>query len=201
MKLYAFHLSGNSRKALMALEETGLDYELVSVDLMSRAQKQPEYLALNPNGVVPTLVDGEVVLWESSAIALYVAGKAPEKNLIPGDAFDRARMYQWLVWQPGTFNPPFTRLNMQLRNPDETARDQAVIEEATRAIAANVEILSNALGERDYLVGNFSLADVVMTPHLNALAGMAWELPENLATYTARLVARPSWQAVLSRAG
>lgn len=201
MKLYTFHLSGNSRKVMMTLEELGLDHEKVVVDLMSRAQRSPDYLALNPNGRVPTLVDGDLVLWESSAIMLYLAEKRPQAGLIPANPAARATMYQWLVWQPGTFNPPMQELNQQLRIADESARDAALIARCRTAIAGNLAILSAGLGKKDYLAGEFSLADIVMTPHLNALVGMGFALPDNLEAYLGRLRQRPSWQTVLAYKG
>ena len=199
MQLYGFPLSGNSRKALMTLEETGLVYEFVNVDLMSGAQREPAYLALNPNGRVPALVDGDLTLWESSAIMLYVAEKASQAELIPADAPATARMHQWLIWQPVTFNPPLQTLNAQLRGPRES-RDETVVAAAHQTIAANLDILSGGLGEKAWLAGTFSLADIVMTPHLHALVGLEFALPANLEAYLARLRDRPSWQKTLARA-
>lgn len=199
MQLYGFPLSGNSRKALMTLEETGLTYEFINVDLMSGAQREPAYLALNPNGRVPALVDGDLVLWESSAIMLYVAEKAPQAGLIPSGTAHRARMYQWLVWQPGTFNPPLQTLNAQLRGPDGQ-RDAGVVAAARQAIIANLDVLSIGLGEREWLAGDYSLADIVMVPHLNALVGLDFTLPANVEGYLGKLRNRPGWQAALARA-
>ena len=77
MKLYTFYLSGNGRKVHMALEEAGTQYDIVPINLMKGEQKNPEYLKLNPNGKVPTVVDDGLVMWESIAILLYLAEKFP----------------------------------------------------------------------------------------------------------------------------
>lgn len=199
MQLYGFPLSGNSRKVLMTVEETGLDYEFVTVDLMSGAQREADYLSLNPNGRVPTLVDGDLVLWESSAIMLYLAEQAPRAKLIPAGAPQRARMHQWLIWQPTTFNPPLQTLNAQLRGP-EGQRDEAALTSARHAIMTNLDILSKGLGKQTWLADTFSLADIVMTPHLHALVGLEFAIPANLEVYLSRLRDRPSWRETLARA-
>ena len=72
MQLYGYFRSGNTRKVRLCLAELSVQHELVAVDLAAGEQRSPDYLRINPNGVVPTLVDGELVLWESSAILLYL---------------------------------------------------------------------------------------------------------------------------------
>lgn len=200
MQLYTYFRSGNGRKVHFALEELGLAYTLVPVDLAAGANRHPDYLRMNPNGKVPTLHDGPTRLWESSAILLYLNHTHGAGRLLPGDPAERARAYQWLVWQPTTFNPPLQRLVGELRKP-EGERSAAVEAEARAAITANLAVLSDALGEREYLAGAFGLADIVMLAHLVALGTLDTTLPANLDAYRARLAARPAWQVVLAYTG
>lgn len=200
MQFYGYFRSGNTRKVRLCLAELGVDCEFVVVDLAAGAQRSPEYLRLNPNGVVPTLVDGELVLWESSAILLYLAEKYPHGGLLPQTFTGRARVYKWLVWQPATFNPPRQRLVAEMAKP-EAARDVQAIAVLRATIAHNLEILAEALGGNDYLIDRHTLADLVMLPHLAALHDSGFALPGTVHRYLDRLAARPAWQATLAWQG
>lgn len=201
IKLYTFHLSTNGRKVHMALEEAQAPYEIVAVDLMKGEQKSPDYLKLNPNGKVPTLVDDGLVMWESVAILLYLAEKFPAANLLPSTAADRARAFQWLVWQPTTFGAPASTLFRQMRFTPEDKRDQNTIERARADIAANNDILAGGLQGRDYLAGTFSIADIALMPYLFVMAELGVAFPPAVDAYYKRLAARPSWQKVLAYKG
>jgi glutathione S-transferase len=194
MQLYGYFRSGNTRKVRLCLAELGVHCELVTVDLAAGEQRSPDYLRLNPNGVVPTLVDGNLVLWESSAILLYLAEKYAYGSLLPQALDERARVYKWLVWQPATFNPPRQRLVAELTKPD-AARDAQAIAALGATIDRNLEILAESLGGNDYLLGGYTLADLVMLPHLAALRDSGFTLPGTVRRYLDRLAARPAWQA------
>ena len=196
LELYAFPLSGNSRKAAIALEELGAEYQYHQVNLMQGEQKNPDYLAINPNGKVPVLGDGELLLWESSAILIYLAEKFPAAELIPTDPTLRAEMHQWLVWQPGTYNPPVSALNGQLLFTPAEQQDAQQIADLRATVAKNSDIIANRLGDQSYLLGAFSLADIAMLPHLSAAAERGVALSQQVIDYLARLQARPSWQKV-----
>ena len=196
LELYAFPLSGNSRKATLTLEEVGAEYTYHQIELMQGGQKQPDYLAINPNGKVPTLRDGDHLLWESSAIMLYLAEKFPVAGLIPTNPAKRGQLYQWLVWQPGTYNPPLSALNAQLIFTPPDQQDPQAIEQLRETVKQNSRIIEDQLGEQEFLLGNFSLADIVMLPHLSAAAEREVELAENMQAYLARLQSRPSWKKV-----
>lgn len=194
MQLYGYFRSGNTRKVRLCLAELDVDYQMVAVDLANGGQRSPEYLRVNPNGVVPTLVDGDLVLWESSAILLYLAEKYPHGSLLPQTLAERARTYKWLVWQPATFNPPRQRLAGELAKP-QAAQDAQAIAELRATITHNLDILAEALGGADYLLGRYTLADLVMLPHLAALDDSGFTLPGTLRRYLDRLAVRPAWQA------
>nr|ART38042.1 F110 [uncultured bacterium] len=200
IQLYGYFRSGNTRKVRLCLAELGVDYEMVVVDITAAGQRSPDYLGLNPNGLVPTLVDGELVLWESSAILLYLAEKYPHAGLLPHTFAKRARVYKWLVWQPTTFNPPRQRLVTELAKP-AAAQDAHTIAALRATIARNLEILAEALANADYLLGQYTLADLVMLPHLAALNESGFALPGTLRRYLEQLAARPAWQATLAYRG
>jgi len=201
IKLHTFHLSTNGRKVHMALEEAKAAYEIVAVNLMKGEQKNPDYLKLNPNGKVPTFIDDGLVMWESIAILLYLAEKFPAANLLPAAAADRARAFQWLVWQPTTFGAPASLLFRQMRFTPEGQRDQKVIDQARAEVTKNVEILAGGLQGRDYLAGTFSVADMALMPYLYVLAELGVAQPPTVDAYYKRLAARPSWQKVVAYTG
>ncbi|HKA54409.1 MAG TPA: glutathione S-transferase family protein [Candidatus Binatia bacterium] len=200
IKLYTFHLSTNGRKVHMALEEAKAAYEISSVNLMKGEQKNPDYLKLNPNGKVPTLIDDGLVMWESVAILLYLAEKFPAAKLLPTAPTDRARAFQWAVWQPTTFGAPASTLFRQMRFTPEGQRDQKVIDQARAEVSKNTEILAGGLQGRDYLAGTFSIADMALMPYLYVLAELN-ALPAAVDAYYKRLAARPSWKKVLAYTG
>ena len=200
MQLYGYFRSGNTRKVRLCLAELGVDYELVTVDLATGEQRSPDYLRLNPNGVVPTLVDDELVLWESSAILLYLAEKYPQANLLPQALDERARVYNgWCGSRP----PSTHRASVWWRNwpSPKRRRMQQAIATLRATIARNLEILAEALGGNDYLLGHYTLADLVMLPHLAALNDAGFPLPGTVRRYLERLAARPAWQATLAWQG
>src|SRR5689334_371466 len=98
MKLYFHPGSANARKARMAAALLNIDLDLQLVDVFAGAHKKPEYLAINPNGMVPTLDDGGFVLWESNAIAQYLASTKPNSDLFPSDIKTRADISRWQCW-------------------------------------------------------------------------------------------------------
>ena len=197
MRLYGFWRSGNTRKVRLCLAELGVDYDFDVIDLAAGGQHAPDYLRINPNGLVPTLVDGELTLWESSAILLYLAEKYPHGGLLPQALGERARVYKWLLWQPATFNPPRQRLVAEMAKP-EAARDAQAIAALRSSIARKLEILAEALGGNDHLLGRYTLADLVMLPHLAALHDTGFALPGTVHRYLDRLAARAAWQTTLA---
>src|SRR5262245_53679690 len=111
MRLHYHPYSHNSRRALAVIHHLGLTVELVTVDVLKGAHKSPEYLRLNPNGMVPTLEDGSFILWESNAIMQYLSERAGETSLWPRDPQVRADIARWQFWQVGHFNIAIETLN------------------------------------------------------------------------------------------
>ena len=99
MKLYADPITVNCRKVVAGLDLIGAQYELVHVDYFKAEQRSPEYIAINPNAALPTLVDDDFVLWESNAILQYVADKLGDTACYPTDLRVRADINRWLLWE------------------------------------------------------------------------------------------------------
>lgn len=201
--LYTSPMSGNGRKVHILFEEVGASYQLSKLDLMKGEQKNPEYLKLNPNGKVPTLVDNGFILWESNAILLYLAEKFSTAKLLPVDGRDRARVFQWLLFEQTTFRPPLSLLMRQTRFTSPEKQDQQAIEQSWSEVRTNMSILQTALSEREYIGGTFSIADIAVLPYVYLARDLGTELSAwpGVEAYWQRLSVRPSWQKVIAWKG
>jgi glutathione S-transferase len=200
MKLYGFPPSPNTWKVRALAAHLGLPLEFELVDLTKGQQRTPEYLALNPTGRTPTLVDGDFILWESNAILQYLAEQKPN-SLWPKDARVRADIARWLSWQLAHWGPEgcipviFQRVvkaALNLGPPDD-----AVVAKGLEAFQRDARLLDAHLSKRKYLVGDdLTLADLSVASPL-FLAARA-ELPlasyENVRDWFARVSALPAWQ-------
>jgi len=163
MKLHTFVGSPNTRKVEAVIDHLKLDVETVYHDFLEGELRSPEYLALNPNGSVPTLVDGDFVLWESNAIMQYLADKVPGNTLLPRDPKQRADVVRWLSWDLAHFGDAFgalifeslLKIKLNLGPPNETRIGLAMTWLARRAA-----VLEQHLKNRRYVVGGgVTLAD------------------------------------------
>jgi glutathione S-transferase len=164
MKLYVFPPTSNNRKVLAVARHLGLEPEIEEVDLFAGAQMRPEFRALNPNQKVPTLVDGDLVLWESNAIMQYLASQVPGQTLWPRAPAAQADVSRWQCWQlahwDGQACAPLTYERVvkplaRLGPPDPAAIGRA--EEFFHRFAA---VLEAHLADRRWLVGDdVTLAD------------------------------------------
>ena len=197
--LYTYPMSGNGRKVHMCLEELGAQYEIVRIDLLKGEQKNADYLKLNPNGKVPTLKDENFVLWESNAILLYLAEKFPAPQLLPTDKYDRAHVFQWLLFEQTTFRPPLSALVRQTRFIPLERQDKNLIEQTWNEVRTNMGILQDALAGRDYIGKTFSVGDMAVLPYVYLATDLGLDItPWSLvAVYYKQLSARPTWQKVI----
>src|SRR5262245_39702108 len=113
MKLYINLLSPNVRRVRLTAAVLGTQLEEIKLDFTKGEHKAPAYLALNPNGAVPTLVDGDLVLTESRAIMQYLASRRPESGLLPRDERARADVTRWQFWDSSHFSPQLGTLAFQ----------------------------------------------------------------------------------------
>ncbi len=139
MRLYMNPYSANARRAHMTALHLEIDHEDVIVDLAKRDQKAPGFLAMNPSGRVPVLVDGDFVLTESHAIMIYLADKVGSEQLYPRELKARAAVTRWLFWNANHFTPAVGVLNFEnmvkklmgigAPDPKEVARGEALVRE------------------------------------------------------------------------
>lgn len=176
------------------LEELGVPWEKVTLDLSRREHKTADYLALNPNGVVPTLTDGDTVLFESVAIALYLADRFAAKGLAPSpDSPLRGRYLSWMIWSMTTLEPPIGEVYLERLKPAEQ-QSAAAIGAALERFRASALALDGELAG-PYLLGDSFCAADVMLGCVLAFANMLGMLEghDRLRDYVARITARPTF--------
>ncbi|MBX6420912.1 MAG: glutathione S-transferase family protein [Nevskia sp.] len=170
MQLYVFPPSPRARKPLAVVHHLDLPCEIKVLDLVKGEQKRPEYLKLNPNGRMPTLVDGDFVLWESNAIIQYLADKKPGE-LMPVDARGRAEVQRWLCWDLAHWDPACASLlfeNMIKPVFRGAAPDPAQVKEGEDKFRQLAPVLDAHLASRDWLLGkNLSVADFALAAPLH----------------------------------
>jgi glutathione S-transferase len=197
LTLWGHPRSINVQKVLWGLDELGLKYERIDAGGQFGRNKDPEYLALNPNGLIPTLVDNGESLWESNAVLRYLFanyGKAPEQ---PASAIVRARADSWAEWYNSTLWSNVRPLVVQLLRTPEDKRDHALIESAQKASVAAATLLDRELAQRSYLVGNdFTWADIPVASALQRWFSLPVKRPEHkaLEAYYARVKERPAFK-------
>jgi glutathione S-transferase len=162
MKLYEFPPT-RSLRVRWILQELGVDFEPMRVNLQAGGNRQPEFLAINPAGKVPTLVDGDEVLTESAAIALYLGEKYADKGLLPRDLSERAQVYRWMLFAVTELEQPLWRITRHTRLYPEDRRLPAEIALAREDFLRMVPVLDAQLNGRKFVVGErFSVADPVI---------------------------------------
>jgi glutathione S-transferase len=193
MKLYQHPFSTYSRRVQIALLEKKIDAEIVVVDMVARAHKAEPYLSLNPYGRVPTLVDDDLVLYESTAILDYLEAKYPEPPLVPGDIKQRALVSMHMKLCDLQLSRPAGVIIFSKRFIPEASWRLEEMAKAGKEIEKHLVILDKALSSKEYLVaGRYTLADLCYVPFLEFLPLMALEPPANVKAWSERLLSRPS---------
>jgi glutathione S-transferase len=196
MKLYHSRQSRSVRPRWL-LEEIGVPYELVTLDLQKGEHKTAAYMRIHPHGVVPALVDGDLQLFESAAICAYLADKFPEKRLAPPLGTPaRGLYYQWMVYAIATLEPPVIDVFMHTAMLPEAERSAAVVESGRKKFGDVATVLEQALGTRPFLLGEqFTAADVMIGSTLGwaQMLGLL-EGRKTLQQYVQRLAERPAFQ-------
>ena len=149
----------NGHKVSIALEELGLPYSLRVLDLSANEQKEPWFLAINPNGRIPAIVDhdeGDFAVFESGAILIYLAEKTG--RLMPHDAKGRSRVLQWLMFQMGGIGPMMGQANVFYRYFPE--KIQPAIDRYQGEVRRLFRVLDGHLAKNEYLAGDYSIADI-----------------------------------------
>jgi glutathione S-transferase len=161
MQLYEFGAT-RSLRARWMLQELGVDFEPISVNLLAGEHHKPEFLKINPAGKVPVLVDRDVVVTESVAIVLYLAEKYPLKGFLPRESAQRTQVFRWLLFAATELEQPLWRIARHRFLYPEADRIPADAELAKRDFREMVAVLEEHLQGRDYVVGEaFTVVDVV----------------------------------------
>ena len=197
-------LFGTSRsralRALWGIEEVGIEFEHVPVGYGAES-KAPEYLSVNPNGRIPALIDGELRLFESMAINLYLA-KRYGGALYPADTADEARLWQWSVWAISEIEPLQMQVVVQRLFTPEEKRDAKVVERALRGLQRPLKVLDAALAGRNWLVGEqFSVADLNVAGVMHLMKSVGIEVAEHahVQRWHEACHARPALARALAR--
>jgi glutathione S-transferase len=199
MKLHTFVGSPNTRKVEAVIDHLKLNVEIVYHDFLAGELRSPEYIGLNPNGSVPTLVDGDFVLWESNAIMQYLADKVPGNTLFPRDPRLRADVVRWLCWDLAHFGEAFGGLifetflksKLNLGPPNETR-----ISLAMTGLERRAAVLERHLQNRHYLVGDtVTLADysLVRFEAYRPRTPFDWRPYPNINAYFDHVRTQESW--------
>ncbi len=189
-------------RVLWLLNELGLKYEMIPLEMLKREHKSAAFRALNPAGKVPVLVDGDFVLTESSAIRLYLAEKNPKAGFIPESIERRAEMYRWIFFLVTEIEQPLWRIAHHSFIYPEDKRLPQEIELARQDCKEMVAVLEAHMVGRDFIVGDrLSVAD------FNAAYTMDWanelELLEDapsLRTFLKRMYHRPTAPPTIAQA-
>lgn len=200
MKLYLNKLSPNVRRVLLVVAAAGVEVEEKVLDFAKGEHKAPEFLAINPNGAVPALVDGELALTESRAIMQYLAAKSPASGLLPKDEAERADVTRWQFWDASHFSPAsatiaFERVLKPMFGMGEP--DAAKIDDALKNWRRFAAVLEARLEGRSFLVGKaLTLADLTIAASLMYAKQADLPLAEfpRLTAWLARMTELEAWK-------
>jgi GST-like protein len=187
----------NGTKVSVTLEEMGIPYDVHPVNLGKNEQRTPEYLAINPNGRIPAIIDTEgpggkrLTVFESGAIMIYLAEKTGK--LMPRDPVRRIEAIQWLMFQMAGVGPMFGQLGWFKRNG---ADNQQAITRYTDESVRLAGVLDQRLGQAEYLAGEYSIADIANFTWVGVLPffNLALDKWPNLRRWHEAIAARPAVQ-------
>jgi len=188
MKLYGYR-NGRTLRAAWALEEVGAEYEYVEVDLKRGEGQKPWFLAINPAGKVPVLIDGEQVITESAAICLHLAEKFPASRLLPAAGSpERTECFRWISFILTELEAPLWTIAKHRFALPEERRVPAAIDSATWEFGVAVRVLEGGLNRRLFLAGDaLTVADILAGHTLSWAKSARFELASDLERYLASL--------------
>ncbi len=201
LQLFSFP-TPNGVKASIALEEMEIPYEAHLVTLSDADVKSTEFLSLNPNNKIPAIIDPNgpdgtpVGLFESGAILIYLAEKSGK--LIGATASEKAKTIQWLMFQMGGLGPMLGQMGFFVKFAGSQWEDKRPQERYVAEGKRLLSVLDKELSEKDWITGQYSIADIAIAPWLNALNFyeakdmVGWDDYKNLGAYLDRFMARPA---------
>jgi glutathione S-transferase len=197
LKIWGRKTSSNVQKVLWCCGELDIAFERIDIGGPFGGNQDAEYLALNPNGLVPTVQDGELIMWESNTICRYLCTTRHGERLYPSDPATRTHVERWMDWQLSAIGPPMGGLLMGLIRSKPEERNQAAIEAARRRALAAWTIVEDELANRPYLAGSqLSLAEIVLGTQVYRWHTFPIERPplKNLKAWYDRMRERPAFR-------
>jgi glutathione S-transferase len=197
IKLYGVPGS-RAMRSLWMLEELGVPYENIKT-VFGTDSRQPEFLQINPNGHVPALQDGDVTLWESLAINLYLARKY-DKGLWPKTVVGEGHTFKWSIWAMTEMEEPVVTALVHRVFFPEAQRDKAKADDAAVRFQTPLKVLDGELAGKGYLLGNdFTVADLNVASVLSwaPLARLDLSTAPNAAAWLGRCTGRPAYAKVM----
>lgn len=195
LKVLGRGTSGNVQKVIWLLEELKSPYTREDYGRQFNNTQTEAYLSLNPNGKVPTLVDGEVVVWESNTILRYLCAKlAGGAALYPTDPAARSQVERWMDWQLASLNAPYLGVFREAKKKEEERA--AGFAADAKELSAQLEILEKGTAGRPWLAGaNFSIADICLGPIIDRVLAFPVTLPAipALRAWRDKVVARDAY--------
>jgi glutathione S-transferase len=197
LKLWGRTSSINVQKVVWCCAELGLHCQRIEAGREFGVVDTPEYLAMNPNALVPTIEDDGFILWESNVIVRYLCHKHSSGTLYPSEARERFTAEKWMEWQGGTMWPSFRDVFWGLVRTPPEERDHAAIERAQKQTAKRLAALETALGQTKYVAGDrFTMGDIPLGVSLRRCfqLGIAERDFPNIARWYGRLGERPAFR-------
>ncbi|CAN1538102.1 Gst Glutathione S-transferase [Burkholderiaceae bacterium] len=201
LRIWGRITSINVRKAVWTAQELGLEFERIDAGGAFGITKTPEYIAMNPNSVVPTLVDGEFTLWESNVVVRYLCAKHALGHLYPVDLQERFNAERWMDWQQTTFSPSGRDAFWQIIRIPEPERDMQKVAASISSTEILLDRFEAHLSTTEYVAGSkLTMADIPMTCEIHRWFGL--NIPSKTRPYIeawyAKMLARPGSKNVLT---
>ena len=185
----------------IVLEELGVPVEKIKLDISKGDTKKPEFLKLNPNAKVPVVVHDGTPIWESAALTMYLGEMfGVEKKLYPAPGPQRGVAMQWIVWTNVTLGDAVYRVARNTMWAPEEQRNAKAAEQGVKDVQALLKILDGALEGKQYLVGDYTLADTHVHSFTDWLRHMKTDFSafKNINAWSERCAARPAYKKVMA---
>ena len=203
LKIWGRMSSINVKKVVWTAQELALDFQRTEAGGLFGVVRTPDYMALNPNSLVPVIEDGDYVLWESNVIVRYLCARHSPGELYPTDLHERFDAERWMDWQQTTLNPASRPGFWQLIRTPPEQRDPTLLAESNAAVEALMATLDAHLAQRHFMVGDrFTIADIPLACEVHRWFGLpqARQSRPHIERWYASICARQASKGVLDLA-
>jgi glutathione S-transferase len=190
--------SGNVQKVVWLLEELGTPYQREDYGRQFNNTQDAAYLRLNPSGKVPTLVDGDTVVWESNTILRYLCNKQAGQALYPTEAAARSLVERWMDWQLASLNGPYLGVFREAKKA--VAERAATWAQDAKELKAQLDILETGMAAKPWITGdNLTIADICLGPIVHRCLDFPIDLPglDGVRAWRAKVAARPAFRKAI----